>query len=62
LVTVEGTPRSHARGSSTVFDDISGATTKSTPALCLIGAPHDLADVRRRDVLGGLIHEYELAA
>jgi putative transposase len=25
-------------------------------------APHDLADVRRRDVLGGLIHEYELAA
>lgn len=24
--------------------------------------PHDLADVRRRDVLGGLIHEYELAA
>jgi putative transposase len=25
-------------------------------------APHDLADIRRRDVLGGLIHEYELAA
>jgi hypothetical protein len=25
-------------------------------------APHDLADVRRRDVLGGLIHQYEPAA
>ncbi len=25
-------------------------------------APHDLANVRRRDVLDRLIHEYELAA